>query len=78
GVRGETRLGVTSRRQWTLQGSAGSQHALTDGPPSGTLAFAPGSDPVSGSSVPVAKAAAGLNGGAGLEVGTNGWLRVGC
>ncbi|OMT59682.1 peptidase S8 [Burkholderia pseudomallei] len=77
GVRGETRLGLTSRLQLTLQGSAGWQHALTDGQPSGTLAFATGSDTFIVSSVPVAKDAAVLNVGAGLELGKNGWLRVG-
>lgn len=77
GVRGETRLGLTSRLQLTLQGSAGWQHALTDGQPSGTLAFATGSDTFTVSSVPVAKDAAVLNVGAGLELGKNGWLRVG-
>ncbi|WP_009907713.1 autotransporter outer membrane beta-barrel domain-containing protein, partial [Burkholderia thailandensis] len=77
GVRGETRLGLTSRLQLTLQGSAGWQHALTGGQPTGSLAFATGSNTFIVASVPVAKDAAVLNVGAGLELGKNGLLRVG-
>nr|WP_082728369.1 autotransporter domain-containing protein [Burkholderia mayonis] len=77
GVRGETRLGLTSRLQLTLQGSAGWQHALTSGQPVGSLAFATGSSVFSVSSVPVAKDAAVLNLSAGLELGRNGLLNVG-
>ncbi|AOJ05750.1 peptidase S8 [Burkholderia mayonis] len=77
GVRGETRLGLTSRLQLTLQGSAGWQHALTGGQPVGSLAFATGSSVFSVSSVPVAKDAAVLNLSAGLELGRNGRLSVG-
>ncbi|KWZ38361.1 peptidase S8 [Burkholderia savannae] len=77
GVRGETRVGLTPRLQLTLQGSAGWQHALTGGQPVGSLAFATGSSAFSVSSVPVAKDAAVLNLGAGLELGKNGLLRIG-
>jgi subtilase-type serine protease len=77
GVRGTTRLALTSALQLTLQGSVGWQHALTSGRPVATLAFASGSSGFTVASVPVAKDAAVVSVDAGFAFGKGGRASIG-